>query len=113
MENKSASLLVSVGKALDEMSLSLCGRQVVELLTKNEINCVALHCIIHQEALCGKVLKMMSVMQSVIKMVDLRRSGHKAHRYRGFLRLLRELDAEFSDLPMYTSIRWLSAGKRY
>ena len=42
---------------------------LVELRRKNKINGVALHCIIHQEALCGKVLKMMNVIQSVIKMV--------------------------------------------
>ena len=28
-----------------------------------------------------------------------------------FVGFLGELDAEFSDLPLYTSIRWLSAGK--
>ena len=38
---------------------------------KNEINCVGLHCVIHQEALGRKILKMMNVMQSVIKMVNL------------------------------------------
>ena len=51
---------------------------LVGLLRKNKINCVALHCIIHQEALCGKVPKIMNVMQSVIKTVNLIRSGHKA-----------------------------------
>ena len=51
---------------------------LVGLLRKNEINCVALHCIIHQKALCGKVLKMMNVMQSVIKTVNLIGGGHKA-----------------------------------
>ena len=69
---------------------------LVGLRRKNEINCVALHFIIHQEALCGKVLKMMSVMQSVIKMVNLIRGGHKAQRHRRFAGFLRELDAEFS-----------------
>ena len=54
---------------------------------------------------------MMNVMQSVIKMVNLMRGGHKAQRQRRFLGFLRELDSKFSDLPFYTSIRWLSAGK--
>ena len=83
----------------------------VGLRRKNKINCVALHYIIHQEALCGKVLKMMKVMQSVIKMVNLIRSGHKAQRHRRLVGFLRERYAEFSDLPLYTSIRRLSAGK--
>ena len=35
---------------------------LVGLLKKNKINCVALHCIIHQEAFRGKVLEMMNAM---------------------------------------------------
>ena len=94
-------------------SKAMVGNQngLVGLLRKNEINCVALHCIIHQEALCGIVLKMMNVIQSVIKMVNLARSGHKAQSHRRFVGFLRELDAEISDLPLYTSIRWLRVGK--
>nr|CAB3267854.1 zinc finger BED domain-containing protein 5-like [Phallusia mammillata] len=84
---------------------------LVGLLKENGINCITLHCIIHQEALCGKVLKMMNVMQSVINMVNLIRGGNKVQRHRKFMSFLEELDAEFSDLPLYTSIRWLSAGK--
>ena len=78
---------------------------------KNGDNCVTLHCVIHQEALCGKVLKMMNAMQSVVKMVNLIRGGNKSQRHRRFVSFLDELNAEFSDLPLYTSIRWLSAGK--
>ena len=81
------------------------------MLRKNEIYCVALHGIIHKEALCGEVLKMINVMQSVIKMVNLIRGGHKVQRQQRFVGFLRELDVEFSDLPLYASIRWLSAGK--
>ena len=44
-------------------------------------------------------------------MVNLIRGGHKAQRYGRFVGFLRELDAEFSDLPLYTCIRCLSPGK--
>ena len=54
---------------------------------------------------------MMNVMQSVIKTVNLIRDGHKAQRHQRFVGFLRELDAEFIDLPLHTNIRWLSAGK--
>ena len=109
----------TLGAGIKELKASAPGAKamvesqngLVGLLTKNEINCVALHCIIHQEALCGKVLKIMNVMQSVIKMVNLISSGHKAQKHRRFVGFLKELDAEFSDLPMYTSVKWLSAGK--
>ena len=84
---------------------------LVGLLKENGINCVTLHCVIHQEALCGKVLKMVNAMQSVVKMFNLIRGGNKSQRHRRFVSFLDELNAEFSDLPLYTSIRWLSAGK--
>ena len=84
---------------------------LVGLLKKYGINCVTLHCVIHQEALCGKVLKMMNAMQSVVKMVNLIRGGNKSQRHQRFLSFLDELNAEFSDLPLYMSIRWLSTGK--
>ena len=84
---------------------------LVGLLRANGINCITLHCAIHPEALCGKVLKMMKVMQSVVKMVNLIRGGNKSQRHHLFVSFLKELGTEFSNLPLYTSIRWLSAGK--
>ena len=44
-------------------------------------------------------------------MVNLIRGGNTSQRHRRFVSFLKELDVEFSDLPLYTSIRWLSAGK--
>ena len=104
---KKCSCIVTDGaKAMRRSKTGLVG-----LLKENGINCVTLHCVIHQEALCGKVLKMMNAMQSVVKMVNLIRGGNKSQRHRSFVSFLDELNAEFSDLPQYTSIRWLSAGK--
>ena len=54
---------------------------------------------------------MLNVMQSVVKMVNLIRGGNKSQRHQRFVSFLDELNAEFSDLPLHTSIRWLSAGK--
>ena len=54
---------------------------------------------------------MMNAMQSVVKMVNLIRGGNKSQRHQRFVSFLDELNAEFSDLPLYTSIRWLSASK--
>ena len=70
---KRSCIATDGAKAMVESQNGLVG-----LLRKNKINCVALHCILHQEALRGKILKMMNVMQSVIKMVNLIRSGQKA-----------------------------------
>ena len=39
---------------------------LVGLLKKNGVHCITLHCIIHQEALCGKILQMSDVMKIVV-----------------------------------------------
>ena len=84
---------------------------LVGLLKKNGVDCITLHCIIHQEALCGKMLRMSDVMKTVVDIINLVRGGNKAHRHRRFITFLEELNAEFSDLPLYTNVRLLSAGK--
>ena len=84
---------------------------LVGLLKKSGVNCTTLHCIIHQQALCRKMLQTSDVMKTVVQIVNLIRGGNKAHRHRRFITFLEELNAEFSDLPLYTNIRWLRAGK--
>ncbi len=67
------------------------------------------HCIIHQQALCGKILKKKEVMDVAIKIVcsvqarNLRRRSFSAH--------LEEAGAEHTDLLLHTDVRWLSRGK--
>lgn len=67
------------------------------------------HCIIHQQALCGKILNMKEVMDIAMKIVcsvrarSLQRRLFRAH--------LEESDAEHTDLLLHTDVRWLSRGK--
>uniref|UniRef100_A0A3B4GZR3 DUF4371 domain-containing protein n=1 Tax=Pundamilia nyererei TaxID=303518 RepID=A0A3B4GZR3_9CICH len=67
-----------------------------------EENCTgeltAYHCIIHQETLCGKVLKMEHVMITVTL------------NHRQFQSFMREIDSEFADIPYHTEVRWLIHG---
>ena len=65
------------------------------------------HCILHQEALCCKSLKMDNVMDVVVKTIHFIRSRGLNHRQ--FDSLLREKDHNYG-LPYHTEVRWLSRG---
>ena len=66
------------------------------------------HCIIHQENLCGKSLKMQNVMSVVVKTVNFARARGLNHRQ--FQHLLAEMNAQYQDLLYYCEARWLSRG---
>uniref|UniRef100_A0A8D8TXF0 General transcription factor II-I repeat domain-containing protein 2 n=1 Tax=Cacopsylla melanoneura TaxID=428564 RepID=A0A8D8TXF0_9HEMI len=64
------------------------------------------HCIIHQQALCGKFLKMIEVMTLVIKIVNNVRA-HSLKR-RQFKQLAEEMDCQYGDLLLHNEVKWLS-----
>jgi len=70
-----------------------------------------IHCIIHQEALCGKVVKLCSAMQTVTKIINAIKGGQKFLSHRKFQHFLEEHNAVYTDIPLYCEVRWLSAGK--
>ena len=91
---------------------AMVGRKtgLVGLLKTNGVNCPTLHCIIHQEVLCTKALQMSDIMSSVMAIVNIIRGGNKAQRHRKFVQFLNDLDAKYDDVPLYSKVRWLSAG---
>lgn len=67
------------------------------------------HCILHQESLCGKALKMEDVMTTVTQVVIfIRAKGLNHHQFRSFLE---ECGSEYKDVPYDTEVRLLSCGK--
>ncbi|XP_076298590.1 general transcription factor II-I repeat domain-containing protein 2B-like [Lasioglossum baleicum] len=81
------------------------------LLRKHGINCPTFHCIIHQEALCGKIISVGPTMKIVTKIVNTIRGGNKSLSHRKFRLFLESVDAIYNDLSLYCEVRWLSAGK--
>ena len=65
------------------------------------------HCILHQEALCCKSLKMDHVMKVVVQTVNFIRA--KGLNHRQFDSILSDKDITCG-LPYYTEVRWLSRG---
>ncbi|KAM3838371.1 general transcription factor II-I repeat domain-containing protein 2A-like [Diretmus argenteus] len=69
---------------------------------------IALHCIIHQQALASKCLKFEHVMSVVVKTVNhIRSRGLKHRQFRTFLE---EIESEYEDVVYFTEVRWLSRG---
>ena len=67
------------------------------------------HCVIHQQALAGKVVDLSHVMTLVVKLINSIRA--KALQRRLFKALLDELDAAYGDLLLHADVRWLCRGK--
>ena len=67
------------------------------------------HCLIHQEALCARILKFDNVMKFVFTSVNfIRARGLNHGQFRSFLE---DIEAEYRDIPYHTDVRWLSRGK--
>ena len=77
--------------------------------SKFEQDILTVHCVIHQEALCAKTLKMTHVMELVVKCVNEIRA--KGLKHRQFQLFLEEVNAQYKDLIYHSEVRWLSRGK--
>lgn len=104
--DKCTAIVTDGARAMTGKNIGLAG-----LLQKEGINCRMLHCIVHQEALCGISLKLKDVMDKVCKITNLIRGGNRSLTHRKFKTFLDELQTEYGDLLLHSNIRWLSAGK--
>ncbi|XP_059573054.1 general transcription factor II-I repeat domain-containing protein 2A-like [Alligator mississippiensis] len=82
-----------------------------DLLKKSGVTCPMIHCVIHQESLCGKWVKQAEAMKVVVKVTSLICGGNKSLLNSKFHSFLEEMQSVYGDLPLDSEIRWLSAGK--
>ena len=64
------------------------------------------HCIIHQEQLCAKTLKMEHVMENFVNTVNFIRS--KGLNHRQSQAFLAEVGSDYNDVIYFSQVRWLS-----
>ena len=87
----------------------LVTRVCQQVIDSNGVIPLALHCIIHQQNLCGKQLNLEHVIKVVVKSVNFIRSHALNHR--SFKEFLNEIESEHNDLVYHSEVRWLSWGK--
>ncbi|PVD36572.1 hypothetical protein C0Q70_03557 [Pomacea canaliculata] len=87
----------------------LASRVIRKVVESNGTELLRLHCIIHQQNLCGKVLNLDHVMKIVVSTVNFIRS--QALNHRTFKEFLTEIECEYEDVLFHSEVRWLSRGK--
>ncbi|XP_077137137.1 general transcription factor II-I repeat domain-containing protein 2-like [Ranitomeya variabilis] len=80
-----------------------------EMDKRNHSHPIAIHCLIHQQALCSKSLKWDSVMKIVVSCVNFIRANALNHRQ--FQEFLSELNVAYEDVLYHTEVHWLSQGR--
>jgi hypothetical protein len=95
-----APAMVGKNKGFVKLLQDHIGRQVLSF-----------HSIIHQDSLCAKIssLCLNSVMKNVIKIVNFIVS-RSSLTHRQFKSLLQEMESAYTNLPLYSNVRWLSRG---
>ncbi|XP_068103334.1 general transcription factor II-I repeat domain-containing protein 2A-like [Hyperolius riggenbachi] len=87
----------------------LVARVSQKVIESNGSRPLGLHCIIHQQNLCGKQLNLEHVMKVVVHSVNFIRSHALNHRT--FRKLLDEMESEHEDVIYHSEVCWLSRGR--
>ncbi|EZA53490.1 General transcription factor II-I repeat domain-containing protein 2B [Ooceraea biroi] len=104
--SKCSSITTDGAKAMIGSKIGFAGQ-----LKQRNFNIPVIHCIIHQEALSGKVVKLSTAMETVTKIINTIKGGQKFLMHRKFQLFLTEHKAIHTDVPLHCPSRWLSATK--
>ncbi|XP_018394276.1 PREDICTED: general transcription factor II-I repeat domain-containing protein 2B-like [Cyphomyrmex costatus] len=104
--SKCSSITTDGAKAMTGSKIGFAGQ-----LKQRNLNIPIIHCIIHQEALAGKVVKLSTAMETITKIINEIKGGHKFLTHRKFKLFLDEHKAVYTDVPLHCPVRWLSAAK--
>lgn len=103
------SVTTDGAKNMTGANIGLIGRINKEMENAHLRKPMQLHCIIHQQSLCGKILNLDSVMKIIVQTVNyIRRYGLNHRQFQNFLL---EVEAEYGDVLYHSEVRWLSRGK--
>ncbi|XP_060874765.1 general transcription factor II-I repeat domain-containing protein 2-like [Metopolophium dirhodum] len=98
--NKLVSVTTDGGRNMSGINKGLIGRINAKMVEERHEAPMIFHCIIHQEALCCKVLAWKDVMNIVVSTVNYIRKNALAHRQ--FKIFLEECDAEYGDVIYFS-----------
>ncbi|KAG5344029.1 GTD2A protein, partial [Acromyrmex charruanus] len=101
--SKCSSITTDSAKAMIDLKKGFAGQ-----LKQRNLNIPIIHCILHQEALAGKVVKLSTAME-ITKIINEIKGGHKFLTNQKFKLFLEEHKAVYTDVSLYCPIRWLSA----
>ena len=94
--------VATIGK--NKGAVALLQKHLEDLGRNDEITKV--HCLIHQETLCAKTTNLKSIMNTVVKAVNMILSHKLNHRQ--FRQLLQEVENQYGDILHFCDVRWLS-----
>ncbi|KAJ4927848.1 hypothetical protein JOQ06_015650, partial [Pogonophryne albipinna] len=104
--SKLASITTDGAPSMVGASRGLIGRMNREMEERGLTALLQVHCLIHQQALCCKVLKWDSVMKVVVSCINFIRA--KGLKHRQFQQFLSELESAHGDVLYYTENPFLA-----
>ena len=105
--DKLVRLMTDGAPAMCYQKSGLVGRIWEKMRENHAGKLTVYHCIMHQESLCEKALKMGHVMSTITRVV-IRAKGLNHCQFKSFLE---EIGLEYRDMLYHTEVRWLSRGK--